>query len=80
MELTVRDKHNTRRRLMFCEGTKSTAVTQMHARIPNAMVARDRWLNLCIDVNSFIRECFTRSNGAYGTPQMPASQQPMANG
>ena len=53
---------------MFCDGTKAIQVNQMHARIPNVMIERDRWLNLCIDVNSFIRELFTRTNGAYGTP------------
>jgi len=58
---------------MFCDGTKSIVTNQMHARIPNGMVARDRWVNLCIDVNSFIRECFTRSSGAYGTPQIGPS-------
>ena len=68
---------------MFCEGTKSVAITQTHARIPNTAVARDRWVNLCIDVNSFVRECFTRSAAAnaasaYGTPQVGGSQ-PMAN-
>jgi hypothetical protein len=30
----------------------------MHARIPNGLIHRNVWLNLCIDVNSFVRECF----------------------
>ena len=56
---------------MFCEGTKSITVNQMHARIPNQMVVRDKWINLCIDVNSFIKECFTRTGAApYNTPQV----------
>ena len=46
---------------MFCDGTKSIVTNQMHARIPNTMIVRDRWINLCIDVNSFIKDCFTRS-------------------
>ena len=61
----------SRRRFIFCEGIKSIAVTQVQAHIPIAMVERDRWLNLCIDVNSFVRDCFTRTNSngsAYGTP------------
>ena len=31
----------------------------MHARIPLEIMVRDRWLNLCIDVNSFVKECFS---------------------
>lgn len=57
----------------------------MHARIPNTAIARDRWINLCIDVNSFVRDCFSRSAasngaGAYGTPQVSTSSQPMGQG
>ena len=59
---------------MFCDGTKSIVTNQMHARIPNTMIVRDRWINLCIDVNSFIRECFTRSSQPYNTPQVQANQ------
>ena len=66
---------------MFCDGTKTLVTNQMHARIPNGMVVRDKWINLCIDVNSFIRECFTRSKDVpYGTPQIGPSQPLMANG
>ena len=65
---------------MFCDGTKSIVVNQMHARIPNQTVMRDRWVNLCIDVNSFIKECFTRNASQYGTPQQVANQhQGLAN-
>ena len=45
---------------MICEGTKEMACTAMHARIPNTMVVRDKWLNLCVDVNSFVKECFSK--------------------
>ena len=31
----------------------------MHARIPNGLMQRGVWLNLCLDINSFVRECFT---------------------
>jgi len=54
---------------MISEGTKEIVSTTMHARIPNIMIVRDRWLNLCIDVNSFVKECFSRQ-AAYGTPQI----------
>ena len=61
IEIHVRDKGNLRRRLMFCDGTKNIVNNQMHARIPNAMVARERWVNICIDVNSFVQSCFSRN-------------------
>ena len=47
---------------MVCEGTKEVVSTTMHARIPNAMILRDRWLNLCVDINSFVKECFTKKD------------------
>ena len=57
---------------MLCDGTKSIVTNQMHARIPNIQVRRDCWTNLCLDINSFIKECFpggSRVNAApYGTP------------
>ena len=55
---------------MLTDGTKSMVTNQMHARIPNACVVRDRWTNLCIDINSFIKECFTRTGTVHGTPQI----------
>ena len=30
----------------------------MHARIPNSSIKRNQWLNLCIDMQSFLNECF----------------------
>ena len=47
------------------------------------MIARERWTNLCIDVNSFIRDGFTsRATGPYGTPLIPSTtgQLPPVNG
>ena len=69
IEIHVRDKGNLRRRLMFCDGTKNIVNNQMHARIPNGMVVRERWVNVCIDVNSFVQSCFSR-NQVHGTPQI----------
>ena len=52
---------------MLTDATRSIVANQMHARIPNNMVVRDKWINLCVDVNSFIKECFSR-NPVHGTP------------
>ena len=66
--------------MSFCDGISVINSSQTHARIPNTMIARERWTNLCIDVNSFIRDCFNnRSIGPYGTP-IVAPQLPPVNG
>ena len=41
------------------------------------MVVRERWVNLCLDVNSFIKECFSK-NTVHGTPQIQTNVQAMA--
>ena len=65
---------------MLSDGSKAIVINQMHARIPNSTVVRDRWTNLCIDINSFIKECFTRHGTPYGTPQINPHSQAMAGG
>ena len=64
---------------MFSDGSKQIVANQMHARIPCNMLVRDKWINLCIDVNSFIRECFSR-NPVHSTPQVLPTQQSGAMG
>jgi hypothetical protein len=43
---------------MFTEGTKEIVCNSMHARIPNGIIRRNIWLNFCIDIQSFVNECF----------------------
>lgn len=31
----------------------------MHVRIPNAHIKRDQWINLCIDLQSIVKDCFS---------------------
>ncbi len=45
---------------MFTEGAKEIVINSMHARIPNSLIRRNQWLNLCIDIQSFTNECFTK--------------------
>ena len=35
----------------------------MHARIPNSSIKRNQWLNLGIDMQSFVNECFGKQSG-----------------
>ena len=57
---------------MFNEGAKDIIVNQMHARIPNSVIRRNQWLNLCIDMQSFMNECFGKQVGGSVNGQ-PAS-------
>ena len=58
-----------KRRLMFVEGTKNLLTNQTAAKIPTQeIVPRNIWLNLCIDVNSFIKECFSKHSALNNTP------------
>ena len=64
----------TRRRLVISDGTKTIASNQSQVKVPSTMVNRDQWTNLCVDINSFIKECFTRHAAPYGTPQVQGNQ------
>ena len=46
---------------MFSDGAKEIVSNAMHARIPNAHIKRDQWINLCIDIQSFVKECFSKA-------------------
>lgn len=54
---------------MFVEGSKDIVCNSMHARIPNGIVKRNMWLNLCIDIQSFVNECFGKTS-QYNTPNV----------
>ena len=49
---------------MFTEGAKDIVTNQMHARVPNSSVKRNQWLNLCIDMQSFMNEIFGKASGS----------------
>lgn len=80
VEIQIRDKTNvsrfwlwlicfqTRRRIMFTDGSKDIISNAMHVRIPNSFIKRDQWINLCIDLNSFTRECFSTGPAKNATP------------
>lgn len=56
VELTIRDNLNTKRRLVLCEGLREIASSNVQVRIPNGIVLCGNWLNLCIDMNSFLQD------------------------
>mmetsp|Transcript_17132 Transcript_17132/g.30743 ORF Transcript_17132/g.30743 Transcript_17132/m.30743 type:complete len:320 (-) Transcript_17132:31-990(-) len=57
IEIGFTDNTGTLRRLIFTQG-REIVRNQLHARIPIDAVSRDIWVNLCIDVVSFISHCF----------------------
>eukprot|EP00347_Sterkiella_histriomuscorum_P008665 403344229 len=72
-ELHIKDKHNNRRRLMLVEGSKDIVCNSMHARIPNGLIKKNIWLNLCIDIQSFVNECFGKAQQTASNPIQSAS-------
>ena len=72
IEISLFDSTSTRRRLCFvnCMEMMSTFI---QARIPHKVVAKDRWANVCVDLQSFVRGCwgtdfhFTESFQVAGT-------------
>lgn len=41
---------------MLCEGLREIASSNVQVRIPNGIVLCGNWLNLCIDMNSFLQD------------------------
>ena len=59
---------------MFVDGAKDIIVNQMHARIPNGSIKRNQWLNLCIDMQSFLNECFAKQQPGSVSSGVSSSQ------
>lgn len=60
MEIQVRDKNNQRRRIMINDGRRDIIKNQTHCRMPSSFIKKDVWVNLCIDLNSIVEECFSQ--------------------
>jgi len=58
VELAMTDINNSKRRLMLSTSFKDLSSTPLHAKLPLAILKRDMWLNLCLDLRSFINEMF----------------------
>jgi hypothetical protein len=61
---------------MFSDGAKDIVVNQMHARVPNSSIKRNQWLNLCIDVQSFMNEIFGKAASGASASVSAASNNP----
>ena len=58
IEIAISDTSKTKRRLMFSAASKDIVINPLHSRIPLLNVPVGVWVNLSIDVLSFVSECF----------------------
>lgn len=58
LELTLSDASRTRRRILFTNSTKELVCSPLYARVPNKEFLRGVWVNLSIDLASFVNRCF----------------------
>ena len=58
IELAISDTTNAKRRLIFSSNNDNLVINQLHCRIPIFELPIGRWINLSIDILSFVSECF----------------------
>lgn len=64
VEVTFSDHERQKKRLIFYSGAQYTYAkdniqkSHIHARIPSGMILEGVWLNLQLDLQSFIENCF----------------------
>ncbi|XP_074646919.1 protein CFAP20DC-like isoform X2 [Tubulanus polymorphus] len=54
IEIGLKDMGNNKRRLVFSTALKETVTTPLHAKVPLTYIKRSMWMNLCLDMVSFI--------------------------
>ena len=59
LEAVVLDSSNQKRRILMSTSYREISVTAFHVKVPLTMLKRGIWLNLCLDLSSFIVDCFT---------------------
>lgn len=58
IELAISDTTNAKRRLIFSSNNDNLILSQLHCRIPIFELPIGRWINLSIDILSFVSFCF----------------------
>ena len=58
IELAISDTTNAKRRLIFSSNNDNLVLNQLHCRIPIFELPIGKWVNLSIDILSFVSECF----------------------
>lgn len=58
IEIAISDSTNAKRRLIFSTNNLDLAINQLHCRIPIFKFPIGRWVNLSIDILSFVSKCY----------------------
>ena len=58
IEVAISDTTNAKRRLIFSTNNIDLVINQLHCRIPKFKFPVGRWVNLSIDVLSFVSKCY----------------------
>ena len=58
IEVAISDTTNAKRRLIFSTNNIDLVINQLHCRIPIFKFPVGRWVNLSIDVLSFVSKCY----------------------
>ena len=58
IEIAISDSTNAKRRLIFSTNNSDLAINQLHCRIPIFKMPIGRWINLSIDILSFVSKCY----------------------
>ena len=58
IEIAISDTTNAKRRLIFSSNNSDLAINQLHCRIPIFKFPIGRWVNLSIDILSFVSKCY----------------------
>lgn len=60
IELAMTDTTGSKRRVLMSTSAREISITPLHAKLNISLVKRDTWLNLCIDLSSFISDVFLK--------------------
>eukprot|EP00794_Sanderia_malayensis_P018285 gene18284-20108_t len=58
LETVVADSSNQKRRILMSTSYKEISVTAFHVKVPLTVLKRGVWLNLCLDLSSFVSNSF----------------------
>ena len=58
IEIAISDTNNGKKRILLSACSKEFIINQLHCRIPIINIPTGIWINLSIDILSFVSECF----------------------
>ena len=58
IEIAISDTNNGKKRILLSACSKEFIINQLHCRIPIISIPTGIWINLSVDILSFVSECF----------------------